>query len=298
MSKLNGWISLDKPYGITSAKAISILKKHLNVAKIGHAGTLDPLASGVLPVAIGEATKTISFVTDASKDYEFTVTFGEARTTDDFEGEVTNTSNNRPSKTAIVEKLSCFLGKILQRPPIYSALKVKGERAYNLARKGEQFDLPAREVEIFSNSLLSVDNEDICNEATIITSCGKGTYIRSIARDLAASLGTYGYVSKLIRTRVGKFCLTKSISLDNIKNLVHNHDPKNYLMPVKIVLDDILAIPVTTKESTLLRYGQRIATNLNVADGQIYQAVTQDELVALGKIENGFFLPVRVFNNQ
>ena len=208
---VHGWLILDKPMGLTSTQALGKVRRILNGNKAGHGGTLDPLATGILPLAFGEATKIVPFVMDHDKEYEFTVHWGEQRATDDAEGEVIATSPNRPTEQDIRKALPRFIGTISQTPPAYSAIKIDGERAYDLARAGNAPQMVAREVTIHNLELLGMNGAD---EALFRVHCGKGTYVRSLGRDLSLFLSTYGYISALRRTRVGPFTLKESISLE------------------------------------------------------------------------------------
>lgn len=259
---INGWINLNKPSGIGSTQALAKVKRALNPKKAGHAGTLDPLANGVLPIALGEATKTVPYMQDRSKIYRFTARWGEARDTDDSEGSVTQTSDVRPSEDAIKNILSHFVGTITQVPPRYSAVKIDGKRAYDLARQGDDnFEIKSRIVNVQSLEIESVKP----NEATFLCHCGKGTYIRSIARDMAIRLGTFGHVTLLERQKVGPMSLDSAISLDFFDEK-HDKDALNaVLLPVETVLDDIPGMPLQISELQDLRQG-RVLTLSSVPD--------------------------------
>ncbi|HEC01201.1 MAG TPA: tRNA pseudouridine(55) synthase TruB [Sphingomonadales bacterium] len=293
--KLDGWLAIDKPLGMGSTQVVGKCRWLTKAQKVGHGGTLDPLATGILPIAFGEATKTIPFIMDARKTYEFTVTFGEARATDDAEGAVTATSDHRPRQDDILAALPDFIGRITQTPPIYSAVKIEGRRAYDLARAGEEVKIKSREVDIYRLELLSFDGE----QAAFRVDCGKGTYVRSLARDLAVKLGTVGYVSALRRTRVGPFDLAMSISLEKLEDISHSAPPEEWILPVVTVLDDILALAVTEEEARLLSHGQRLAVSDPLAAG-IIRVMTDGRLVALCEVEitpaGSILKPVRVFN--
>jgi tRNA pseudouridine55 synthase len=295
---IHGWLVLDKPQGITSNGALGRLKRLFNPKKVGHAGTLDPLATGVLPIAFGEATKTAAHVVDCEKSYRFTVRWGEERNTDDSEGEVTATSVERPSNDAIANALAPFQGTIRQVPPQFSAIKIEGERAYDLARDGHDVALAAREVVIRRFELLSSTGD----ESEFICDCGKGTYVRALARDLGRALGCYGHVSKLRRTRVGPFHETHAFSLESLDALAHSDGGLNALLravnPVETALDGILALAVTGEDAARLRQGQPIlirGATAPVFEGSAY-ATHRGALVAIGEIERGALHPVRVFN--
>ena len=247
----HGWLILDKPLNMSSAQAVARVKRLLKPKRIGHGGTLDPLASGILPLAMGEATKTFAYVVAHQKAYRFTIQFGESRSTDDAEGEVTATSDVRPSQEAIEAVLPHFVGEITQIPPIFSAIKINGERAYDRARAGEAIDMPPRQVRIDSLTLLAFDGQS----ATLEVECGGGTYVRSLARDISQSLSTVGFVSMLRRTRVGKFSEKDAISLEILEKLVHSAAPFA-LLPIAQVLDDIPALAIDAAAVTTLRHGK------------------------------------------
>ena len=294
-NKIDGWLVIDKPYGMGSTKVVGKCRYLTKAQKVGHAGTLDPLASGVLPIAFGEATKTIPYIMDARKTYQFTVTWGEARSTDDAEGDVTGRSDVRPSKQDILDQLPSFLGRIKQKPPAYSAIKIEGKRAYDLARAGEKFEIKEREVEIFDLTLLSYDQ----GHATFEMECSKGTYVRSVGRDLAVKLGTVGYISMLRRTKVGSFDLSSTISLVKLEELVHSAPLEEWILNVVTVLDDILALAVTKEQADFLKNGGFLSkesfppSNLT---GVNYKAMYGDKLIALCELDENHLKPVRVFN--
>jgi tRNA pseudouridine55 synthase len=292
-----GWLIVSKELGISSARVVSEIKKILLLSKntkIGHAGTLDPFACGVLPIAIGEATKTVGYIVDAAKEYIFNIKFGETRDTDDIEGKIIATNSKMPNKEEILNILSKFEGVIQQVPSSFSAIKVNGKRAYKLARQGEDFAIDPREVTIFSIKLLDILNET--KEASFIVNCSKGTYIRSLARDICAALNCCGYVSYLERTRVGNFLKKDAISLDKLKEMMHNANEKLELISVNVVLDDIPAINVTSEVAKRIRQGQLVYISDELNDEEIIRIVSDDELVALGKVIKGYFKPMRVFN--
>ncbi|MDD3447081.1 MAG: tRNA pseudouridine(55) synthase TruB, partial [Zavarzinia sp.] len=260
--KVDGWVVLDKPLGVTSTQALGKVRWALSAAKGGHGGTLDPLATGILPLAFGEATKALPYVVDASKTYRFTIRFGVETTTLDAEGEAVAASEDRPETTAIEAILPRFLGTIEQVPPAFSAIKVDGERAYDLARAGEVVDLPARPVEIHTLRLIERADAD---HATLEVDCGKGTYVRSLARDIARALGTVGHVVMLRRLRVGPFGLDMAVAparienlVENAPNLLHTSPPDGILLPVVTALDDIPALAVTAEDARALRDGRAI----------------------------------------
>lgn len=308
--KVDGWVNLDKPLGMTSTQAVGKIRRLLNAQKVGHAGTLDPLASGVLPIALGEATKTIPYIQDSLKTYEFSVTWGEQRSTDDAEGDVIASSDVRPSREAIEAALPGFIGDIEQIPPKFSAIKIDGQRAYDLARGGEDVEMKARQVYVESLSILppfippASGEESFLDRASFKLVCGKGTYVRSLARDLALKLGAYGYVNALKRTAVGGFSIENTISLEKLEDMDHIAARNEVLQPVQVVLDDIPVLALKQTEIITLRNGQA----LNLISRSDFQrlddldhdgealAVFQDKAIALVEIEGPKVSPVRVFN--
>ena len=299
--KVDGWLVLDKPAGLSSAGCVSSVRRLFNAAKVGHAGTLDPLATGVLPIALGEATKTVPFAMDRTKVYRFTVRWGEARATDDAEGEVTARSDVRPSETAIRAALPRFTGEVEQVPPVYSALKQKGRPAYERARAGEAVETPPRRVRIDEFVLESLPDAD---PAVFQVACGKGTYIRSLARDLSVALGTVGHVAELRRLAVGRFTEAGAITLAKLASLGHSPARFAYLRPVETALDDIPALAVTAADSLRLRRGQAVqirrASPEHEPDPPIALATAQGQPVALVRVESApegaVLRPVRVLN--
>jgi tRNA pseudouridine55 synthase len=298
---VNGWIILDKPAGMSSSQAVGAVKRIMDVAKAGHGGTLDPLATGVLPIALGEATKTVSYAMEGSKSYRFTVCWGESRTTLDGEGDITETSTVRPTRDDIVGALPEFTGDIKQIPPIFSAIKVDGQRAYKLAREDKNVELKPRTVSVHHIELVDMPDAD---HATFVTDCGKGTYVRSLARDIACTVGTIGYVSELCRTRVGPFDESTAISLEKLKTLGHSAPPDEVILPVETVLDDIPALALTEGETRRLRHGQSVpalpvATRsplTGIEQGDVVCAMNKGQLVALVQVAGGEIRPVRVLN--
>lgn len=249
-----GWVIIDKPLGRTSTQMVGAVRRAFGIKKVGHAGTLDPLATGVVPIAIGEATKTVAFAQDYKKAYDFRVQWGENRDTQDAEGQVTATSDVRPTREAIEALLPEFIGDIQQIPPQFSAIKIDGQRAYDLARKGEEIEMKPRPVTVYDLKIMEYDE----NWVDLQLTCGKGTYVRSIARDLAEKLNTCGYVSKLRRLYVGPFSLENAISLDFLEKHVKNPLLEDYLLPIEKALDDILVFPITKEEASKLANGLRI----------------------------------------
>ncbi len=297
---IDGWLNIHKPVGMSSAQAVAAVKRALSPEKVGHAGTLDPLADGVLPIALGEATKTVPYLMDAWKSYRFSIRWGEARTTDDAEGEVVAISDKRPGWLEIERVLPQFTGEIAQVPPSYSAIKVEGKRAYALARAGEAPVLAARPVTIHDLQLIQ---DDTNRQSAFFVTCGKGTYIRSLARDMAAALGTLGYVSALTRAQVGAFTIEHAISLDFLEKIVHNPDSAggwklaDVVWPLSVALDDIPAQTIDEADANRLRYGQSITAHGLDIDGPI-ALYTPAELVAIGERRGRVIAPKRVFNLQ
>jgi tRNA pseudouridine55 synthase len=300
--KIDGWIALDKPAGLTSAQAVNRVKRALNPAKVGHGGTLDPMATGLLPIALGEATKTVSYTMEGTKTYRFTVRWGQATDTDDADGEVVAERAARPDAAAIEAALPGFTGTIEQVPPAYSAVKVEGRRAYDIARHGGTPDLEARPARIDSFTLLGIDDAD---HARFECTCGKGTYIRALARDLGLALGTYGHLAALRRTRVGGFRDEHMISLESLEAFGHSPGAFEHVLPVETALDDIPALALTDAEASRLRSGQSVSllkrSNLerlrSLENGDVVCAKGADgRPVALARFERGDVRPVRVLN--
>ncbi len=291
---VHGWVVLDKPYELGSTSAVGKVRWLFTAQKAGHAGTLDPLATGVLPIALGDATKTVPFLVDAIKGYDFTLTFGQNTDTWDAEGEVTDTSDVHPSKTDILNVLPRFIGEIEQIPPRFSAIKVGGKRSYDLARSGEVVELKSRQVQIKSIEL----TEFTPDAATFSVVCGKGTYIRSIARDMAAALGTCGHVTMLRRTRVGPFSLEHAFSLDALEQLCHRGGVLEGLRPVETALDDIPVLAITDKDASDLKQGRAIvlSPSSKLQKSEWILAMCGDTAIALCKPDDGQLWPKRVFN--
>ncbi len=298
---IHGWIVLDKSGGMTSAAAVAAVRRITGAAKAGHGGTLDPLATGVLPIALGEATKTVAWAIEGRKLYHFTLRWGEARDTDDAEGAVTAVSDVRPGRAAIEAALAPFTGLVLQRPPAYSALKVDGARAYDLAREGTAFELQPRPVDIRELRLLDLPDADHASFAALV---GRGTYVRALARDLGAALGTCAHVSALRRHAVGRFRLERAISLDNLAALGHSAAASEHLLPIETALDDIPALALTEAEAHALRCGQTVTLLRpsdrirldQIGDGATLCATSGGKLVALVELAAGGLRPVRVMN--
>ncbi|WP_174292776.1 tRNA pseudouridine(55) synthase TruB [Sphingomonas bacterium] len=294
---LHGWIILDKPVGLGSTQAVGAVKRALRdggygKAKVGHGGTLDPLASGVLPIAIGEATKLAGRMLDSDKAYDFTIRFGEQTDTLDAEGQVIATSHVRPTAAAIEAVLPRFTGPIAQTPPAYSALKIDGARAYDLARAGEEVVLASRDVII--HSLLRHRDGGVVDQVTLTAHVSKGTYIRSLARDIALALGSVGHVTMLRRLRAGPFGLAEAISLDKLAGAAKARELEDILLPLRAGLDDIPAFSLTPDQAGALRQG-RVLAGIDAADGATF-AMYGDVPVALIDVHRGEARVVRGFN--
>jgi tRNA pseudouridine55 synthase len=305
---ISGWIVLDKPLDLGSTQAVGRVRRAFSAQKAGHAGTLDPLATGILPIALGEATKTVSFLVDADKTYRFTVEWGVETASFDREGAVTATSDVRPTREAAAEALKAFVGEIDQVPPAFSAIKVDGERAYDLAREGVELDLAARKVTIHSAEVVGAPDAD---HIEIEIRCGKGTYVRALARDLAASLGAHAHVSALRRTRVGPFGEDRAIALELLQELCDRSAGLEVLLPVETALDDIPALAVTTEDAFRLSQGRPIVllprqvetlkALLSSPDGAGYASRTVlatqgGQAVSICEMRAGQLRPIRVFN--
>lgn len=293
---VHGWLVLDKPYDLTSTRAVGIAKRLYQAQKVGHAGTLDPLATGILPLAFGEATKTVPFAMDGEKVYRFAVRWGAETTTDDREGPVVQSSDRRPSKGELMGLLPTFTGEIMQVPPAFSAVKVDGERAYDLARDGEEVVLEARPVVIEELKLIEVPNIDT---AIFEARCGKGTYVRAIARDMGRILGCFGHVIELRRTRVGPFREEDAIALEDLEDAAEaGEDLSQFLRPVELALGELFELNVTQSDAADLMLGRSVlirGRDAPVTTGQAF-AMHKGRLVALGDIERGALHPTRVFN--
>ncbi|MFN4281819.1 MAG: tRNA pseudouridine(55) synthase TruB [Alphaproteobacteria bacterium] len=298
-SGVSGWLVVDKPLGLSSFQVVAKVRRALGTRRVGHGGTLDPLASGILPIAVGEATKTVSYAMDGRKTYRFAVAWGTSRNTDDAEGEATGESPVRPDAAAIRAALPAFVGEISQVPPAFSAIKVGGERSYKLARAGAAVELAARMVTVTRLELL----EALPDMARFEVDCGKGLYVRSLGRDLAKALGTLGYIAELRRTRVGPFDEKTAISLAKLEALGHSAAAFETLLPIETVLDDIPALALTDADAARLRQGQPVqalgtgspASRLP-EDGAIALATANGKPVALARFERGMLRPVRVLN--
>lgn len=295
--RINGWLIIDKPSGITSTAVVGRVKRLTDAAKAGHGGTLDPLATGILPIALGEATKTVMYVMDAAKRYRFTVRFGASTTTDDSEGEVLKTSDDRPTDAAIEGLLPAFTGTIMQRPPDFAAIKIQGERAYDIARRGDLVDLPERPVRI--DELVLIERPD-ADHAVLEAASGKGAYIRALARDLGERLGCLGHVVALRRLQVGPFGAEQAVGLDALAEITEADSLPQVLVAVSTALADIPALAVTEPQAARLRSGHpiRISPRLvfgETVEGGTIKALADGDLVALGQLRDGELCPLRVF---
>jgi tRNA pseudouridine55 synthase len=299
---VSGWVCLDKPYDLTSTSAVSRVRRLFNAQKAGHAGTLDPLATGVLPIALGEATKTVPFLMDADKTYRFTIAWGRTTATFDREGETTASSDVRPTPEAVAEALPAFVGEIQQIPPAFSAIKVDGERAYDLARAGEVVELQPRTVTIHGARVIGAPDRD---HVEIEMDCGKGTYVRAVVRDLAEALGACGHVDQLRRTRVGGFTEARAIGLEKLEEFGHKAALSEALLPVETALDDIPALAVTAEDAFRLKQGRPIvlvprqveALKARLAPGsRTVSAMAGGSIVALCEMRAGRLEPARVFH--
>ncbi len=292
---ISGWLVLDKPEGLGSTQAVGQCRHLLRAVKCGHCGTLDPFATGVLPIAFGEATKLVPLVTDGDKEYEFELQFGIATDTLDRDGQITAHGGRIPSGAEVARALTQFVGTIEQTPPVYSAVKINGQRAYRLARQGREVEMPSRRVTIYGLELLSAEGDSVrCR-----VQCSKGTYIRTLGADIAARLGTWGHLRTLRRTKCGKFDLSHKILLENLKNIEYVEERQKVLLPVITCLRDIAVIAVTEADAGKLRHGQSLSPKAcEVADlsGKEAAAVVDGELVAIVRIDERKISPVRVFN--
>lgn len=301
---VNGWLVLDKPSGMTSTHAVNAVKRMFDARKAGHAGTLDPLATGILPIAFGEATKTVNYAVESEKGYRFTVRWGEERTTDDSEGDVIETSDQRPTIEDIETALADFIGEIEQVPPQFSAIKVNGQRAYDLARDGEDVALQARTIVV--HDLRVVDAPD-ADHVILDADCGKGTYVRAIARDLGRKLGCFGHISALRRTRVGDFDAEQAVPMSELETVFEDAPSLDeapalledtFLQPVASALRGLDEIPLAGNDVGRIRRGQPVilrGRDAPIRSGLAY-ATEKGEVLAIGEIEQGSFVPTRVFN--
>jgi len=312
--RVNGWLILDKPHAMTSTQAVGKAKRLFDAQKAGHAGTLDPLATGILPIAFGEATKTMPFAVDGPKSYRFTIRWGIETTTDDTEGEVVETSGRRPLLPDVEDALEDYIGEIQQVPPRYSAIKVDGERAYDLARDGETVELAARTVLIEDLRVIDQPDDD---HVVLEADCGKGTYVRAIARDLGRQLGCFGHVTQLRRLSVGPFQEENAVTFEDLEAELEearapDHEPDegdpqpvtgenpldSFLQPCEVALEELTEIPVQSGDAASLARGQQVLVrgrDAPIFSGPFY-ATCRGRLIAIGEAEKGTLRPTRVFN--
>ncbi len=292
--EVNGWLIIDKPCGMGSTAVVGKTRWLLQAKKNGHTGTLDPFASGVLPIAFGEATKLVPFVTEGRKEYEFVLKWGEQTSTDDIEGEVVARADKIPTHDEIIAILPEFIGKITQVPPVYSAIKIGGQQAYKLARRGQTVEMPARQVEIFALELL----EEYADSAKFRVECSKGTYVRTLGKDLALKLSTVGHLTALRRTKCGNFSLQHTILLDSLEKMEYVEERRKSLWPMETSLRDIAEIAVSAEDALRLIQGQSLSPKgFEVKPSEnLVAAKLQNCLIALVRIDERKIAPVRVFN--
>ena len=303
--KNHGWLLVDKPTGISSRKVVDLISNSLSIKKVGHAGTLDPMASGLLPIAIGEATKTVEVIQELKKSYKFTIKWGEKTSTDDKMGSTILSTSKRPSLLNINKNIKNFLGKIEQIPPNFSAIKVKGKRAYKLARNNEKFSLVSRAVVIENLKIIRYIDKDYCSFECI---CSKGTYIRALGRDLGEAMGCFGHIYKLRRTQIGKFSNKYAILLDLSEKVIHSSAILKNILPIEKVLESLPFINLTKKQEISIKNGQKICLDeLNVdnknkksllfkSNDSLMICKNENRLICFFKIDNNFVKPTRVFN--
>lgn len=301
---VHGWMAVDKPTDITSTQVVGKLKWLLKAQKAGHGGTLDPLADGILPIAFGEATKTAQWAMDCDKEYVFTIEWGSSTASQDKEGEVIATSDVRPARADIEAALPSFIGDIQQVPPKYSAIKIEGERAYDLARDGETFEIPSRQVTVYEAEIAAIPD---ANHVTLRVVSGKGFYVRAMARDLAAALGAEGHVSQLRRTRVGALSEDNAVKLSEMEALEGDVDAlKANLLPLQAVIDEIPEIKIDLSDAAAIKQGRDILLLPHIVEGwreardaaddsRMALTVCAGVAVALGEVRAGHFKPSRVF---
>ena len=302
---INGWIIVDKQTGITSRQVVTKISKILNLKKVGHGGTLDPLATGILPIAIGEATKVISLVQSKEKKYAFIIKWGESTETDDSEGMILEISKARPTHKEITSILNCFIGNVFQKPPLYSAIKINGQRSYKLARQKIEIEHKLRKIKVYNLTLKKIID---VNSAEFEVTCGKGTYVRSLARDIAEKLNTKGHIMSLRRLSVGPFDEKDTIFIDFSKEIIHSPSVLYKLLPIETVLDDIPALVLNEIEARQVKQGQKIKFEslqfienfeLNYPNYNAFEkigAIYNKKLIALIKIEDGKVKPARIIN--
>jgi tRNA pseudouridine55 synthase len=291
---MNGWINIYKPKGYTSTYCLNVIKSKFKLKKIGHAGTLDPLAEGILPVAIDEATKSIPYLSELKKTYFFEAVWGKETSTLDAEGEVTHSSEIIPSKESIKKKLNSFVGTIEQVPPRYSAKKINGERCYNLARNNQTFDLKAQKIQIYNIKIVAHGE----GRTSFLVHCGLGTYVRSLIRDIAYSLNTFGYASKIVRRRYGQFTQKSSLNMDFIIKKMEKKELQKYLLEINKVLIHIPSIKLEDKRIKLIKNGMKVSMleEFGAIDLKKLIAQNQNQVLAFGELKSGFFYPKKILN--
>ena len=291
---INGWIMLNKPKGFTSNYCVNFIKKKFQIKKIGYAGTLDPLATGLLPLAIGESTKSIKYFETLDKTYFFTSVWGKETTTLDDEGKIIKSSNIIPSKADLQKIIKKFIGNIEQKPPNYSAIKINGVRAYNLARKGIEFDVKPKKVSIYNIKVVNHNSSN--NQTSFLLKCSKGCYVRSLTRDIARELGTFGYCKQIERRRVGIFSKNVSINLDYCLKMKKKEDLKKFLLDIPDVLYHIPQIKLDDNRLELIKNGMKVSMyeELGSSNFTEYLISSSKDIFALGSIKSGYFYPKRV----
>ena len=301
---VHGWLAVDKPVDVTSTQVVGILKRLFNAQKAGHGGTLDPLADGILPIAFGEATKTAQWAMDCDKEYVFTIEWGISTASQDKEGDITARSDRRPGRAEIEAALPQFVGDIQQVPPKFSAIKVDGARAYDLARDGETFEIPSREVTVYEAEISDIPDSD---HVTLRVVSGKGFYVRAMARDLADALGAEGHVSQLRRTRVGALDESNATPLAALEALIDDRTSLlDTLLPIETVLDDVPLIEIDLPDASALKQGREIVLLPHQVeqwrddtdsdpDNRLALTRTQGKAIALGEVRAGRFQPKKVF---
>ncbi len=291
---VNGWLIIDKPRDMGSTQVVGKTRWLMHANKNGHTGTLDPFATGVLPIAFGEATKLVPFIMGGEKEYEFVLKWGEQTSTDDVEGEVVARADKMPTHDEIMAALPQFIGQIAQVPPMYSAIKINGQQAYKLARKGQEVEMPTRQIEIYDLQLMA----EYADSARFKVRCSKGTYVRTLGKDLALKLGTVGHLTELRRTKCGIFSLDDTILLDSLEKIEYVEKRRESLLPIETSLRDIAEIAVSAEDATKLSMGQSLPVKAfgNLPKSNLAAAMCDDCLVALVQIDEQKISPIRVFN--
>ncbi len=292
---VDGWLIIDKPKGMSSTQVVGKTRWLLHANKNGHTGTLDPFATGVLPIAFGEATKLVPFVTDGEKEYEFVVEWGAQTDTGDTEGKVIATSAKIPNRAEILVAIEHFIGKITQIPPMYSAIKINGQEAYKLARKGQSVEMPKREIEIYALELLA----EYEKSAKFRVRCSKGTYVRTLGADIAEYLGSKGYLSELRRTKCGNFSLENTILLDSLEKVEYIEQRRKSLLPIETSLRDIAEIAVSAEDARKLSMGQGLSPKNypGIKPAETVAAKLNNCLIALVRVDERKISPIRLFRN-